>query len=98
LAVWTELNLGSTGLENMVMKILFQYKLGDTRILSTCVTFTFTLRFTLVTKIHNVSKKASHTIRDFHHEAFEHRLPPYFTENTHCLSIRRNNRLKLLGQ
>jgi len=39
--------VGSRALENMVIKILFSYKLGD--ILSNCMTFTFTLRFTLVT-------------------------------------------------
>jgi hypothetical protein len=69
--------VGSTALDNMVMNILFPYKLGV--IFSTCVTFTFTLKFTVMTKIYNVSKKANHTIRDLHYSAFEHQLSPYFT-------------------
>jgi hypothetical protein len=52
--------VGSTALENMVMKILFPYKLLV--ILSTSVAFAFTSRFTIMTIIYNVSKKASHTI------------------------------------
>jgi len=42
---FVEVRVGSTTIENMLMKIFFPYKLGD--VLSTCMTFTFTLRFTL---------------------------------------------------